>query len=65
MQEYEEIRRNLEKKGYRVADSQFYKIVALAKRKAIISGKGEKYIELLLPDVVKDYFFREAVNITI
>lgn len=65
MQEYEGIRRNLEKKGYRVADSQFYKIVNLAKRKAIISGKGEKYIELLLPDVVKDYFFREAVNTTI
>lgn len=39
MQEYEEIRRNLEKKGYRVADNQFYKIVTLAKRKAIISGK--------------------------
>ena len=65
MQEYEKIRRNLEKKGYRVADSQFCKIVTLAKRKAIISGKGEKYIELLLPDVVKDYFFREAVNTTI
>ena len=48
-----------------MADSQFCKIVTLAKRKAIISGKGEKYIELLLPDVVKDYFFREAVNTTI
>ena len=62
MQEYEEIRRNLEKKGYRVADNQFYKIVTLAKIKAIISGKGERYIGLLLPDVVKDYFFREAIN---
>lgn len=62
MQEYGEIRKSLESKGYIVADSQFQRIVSLARRKANLSGKGEKYIALLLPDVMKDYFYREAVN---
>ncbi|MCC8066392.1 MAG: hypothetical protein LIO94_04740 [Clostridiales bacterium] len=62
MPEYREIKDELENKGYVISDSEFDCIVEYARRKAETSGKDEGYLPLLIPDVVKEYFFRTACN---
>ena len=53
MQEYESVKQQLE----------FSCLVEYAKRKVKIAGKDESYIPILLPDMVKEYFFRMGVNL--
>lgn len=63
MQElFEEIRRDAEDDGYHLTDEEFEKLVRYAKRKALVSGKNEAYVPYLLPDVIKEYFGRRAIN---
>ena len=63
MQEYESVKRQLEKDGYKISNAEFSCLVEYAKRKAKIAGKDENYIPILLPDMVKEYFFRMGVNL--
>ena len=60
--EFPEAREELEKEGYILTDVQFLENVQYARRKAALSGKGEEYLPLLLPDVIREYFFRMALN---
>lgn len=62
MQDYEEIKKELEKEGYKFTDVEFSCLVEYARRKAKTAGKDESYLLLLIPDVAKEYFFRELVN---
>lgn len=59
---YADIRATLEDEGYRLADGEYMELVAYARRKAACSGKDESYIPLLLPDVIKEHFFRITFN---
>ncbi len=59
---YPEIRKKAEDAGYHMDDEEYGKIVAYAKRKAAFSGKGDSYIPYLLPDVIREYFVRVAIN---
>lgn len=63
MQEYGDVKIELEKEGYVISDSEFDCIVEYARRKAEASGKSESYLPVLIPDVVKEYFFRAAFNV--
>lgn len=63
MQElYEDIRKDAEKQGYSMTDRKFTELVQYAERKAAVAGKDESYIPYLLPDVIKEYFIRNAIN---
>lgn len=62
MQEYEEIRKECEKQGSKVDDEEFEDLLSYARRKADVLGKGESYISYLLPDVIREYLFRNTVN---
>lgn len=62
MQEYESIKQQLEKDGYKISNVEFSCLVEYARRKAKIAGKDETYIPILLPDTVKEYIFRKGVN---
>lgn len=62
MQEYEEIRKECEKEGCKVDDKEFGDLLSYARRKAGVLGKGESYISYLLPDVIREYIFRNTVN---
>ena len=62
MQEYEEIRKECEKEGCKVDDKEFGDLLSYARRKANVLGKGESYISYLLPDVMREYIFRNTVN---
>lgn len=55
--------RALEKDGYKISNAEFSCLVEYAKRKVKIAGKDESYIPILLPDMVKEYFFRMGVNL--
>jgi len=57
MEEFREIREKLEKDGYVLTDQEFEKILKHAERKVEIIGKDEYSISLLLPSMVKEYFF--------
>lgn len=63
MQEYESVKQQLEKDGYKISNAEFSCLVEYAKRKVKIAGKDESYIPILLPDMVKEYFFRMGVNL--
>lgn len=63
MQEYESVKQQLEKDGYKISNAEFSCLVECAKRKVKIAGKDERYIPILLPDMVKEYFFRMGVNL--
>ena len=43
-----------------MTDRKFTELVQYAERKA--AGKDESYIPYLLPDVIKEYFIRNAIN---
>ena len=58
----EKIRRDAEADGYRLTDEQFGKLVQYVRRKALVSGRNEAYVPYLLPDVIKEYFGRRAIN---
>lgn len=62
MQEYESVKKQLEKDGYKISNAEFSCLVEYTRRKAKIAGKDETYIPILLPDMVKEYLFRMAVN---
>ena len=62
IQEYESVKKQLEKDGYKISNVEFSCLVEYARRKAKIVGKGETYIPILLPDMAKEYFYRMAVN---
>lgn len=40
-------------------------MIEYAKRKVKIAEKDESYIPILLPDMVKEYFFRMGVNLEV
>ena len=63
MQEYESVKQQLEKDGYKISNAEFSYLVEYAKRKAKIAGKDESYIPILFPDMVKEYFFRMGVSL--
>ena len=64
MQNYESIKQQLEKDGYKISNAEFSCLLEYAKKKAAVAGKNEDYLQYLLPDIVKEYFFRMAVNMT-
>ena len=59
---YADVRAELEGRGLVLDDEEYLSLVTYARRKAEVSGKGEDYIPLLLPDVIKEHFFRLAIN---
>lgn len=62
MMNYPEIRADMEKRGYAVDDAQYEEVVAYARRKAAVSGKDESYMPYLLPDIIKEWVVRKAIN---
>ncbi len=64
MQEYESVKQQLEEAGYKISNVEFSCLIEYAKRKTKIAGKDEAYIAILLPDMVKEYLFRMAINMT-
>lgn len=63
MNDYEEIKKEIEKDGYTLTNAEFSCLVEYARRKAEVAGKDESYLPYLIPDVVKEYFFRAWVNL--
>ena len=63
MQDYREIRESMEKEGYKLQDGEYEDLMEYARRKAKAAGKDESYLPLLLPDVIKEYFFRAYINL--
>ena len=47
-----------------ISDEEAEKVVDLCIRKIKLTGQPEEYLELLLPDELKNYVFRRAVNAT-
>ena len=62
MRSYTTIREEMENAGYVLEDSEFEKVVAYARRKAEVSGKDESYMPYLLPDVIREWITRQAIN---
>lgn len=60
--EYNIILRQAKKDGYNLDDDTFEYLIKYAKRKAKVVGKDDSYILYLLPDVIKEYFFRDGLN---
>lgn len=63
MQDYREIRESMEKEGYKLQDGEYENLLEYARRKVKSAGKDESYLPLLLPDVIKEYFFRAYINL--
>lgn len=47
-----------------ISDEEVTAVVNLCMRKIKLTGKPEAYMELLLPDELKNYVFRRTVNAT-
>lgn len=47
-----------------ISDEEVEEVLALCRRKIRITGQKENYMKLLLPDELKNYIFRRAVNAT-
>lgn len=62
MEEYPDIRRQLEDDGLILTDEEYAYNLSYARRKAQVCGKGEDYIPLLLPDVIKEFLFSRYIN---
>lgn len=62
MSAYKNIRKKAAEDGYSVSDAVFGDLITYAKRKAEIAGQGETYIPILLPDVIKEWCIRNAIN---
>lgn len=63
MQDYRGIRKSMEEEGYKLQDGEYENLLEYAGRKAETAGKDESYLPLLLPDVIKEYFFRAYINL--
>lgn len=63
MQYYREIRESMEEEGYKLQDRKYENLLKYARRKAKTAGKDESYLPMLLPDVIKEYFFRAHINL--
>ena len=62
LMKFMEIREAMEAAGYKLDDEQYHEAVVYAYRKAIASGKDESYVPLLLPDVIREWVVRHAIN---
>lgn len=62
MQECGDVRKELEQEGYRLRDEEYQSLLEYSRRKIAVAGKDESYLPLLLPDVIKEYFFMAYVN---
>lgn len=62
MSVYKSIRKQTAEEGYSVSDTVFGDLVGYARRKAEIAGQGEAYIPMLLPDVIREWCIRNAIN---
>lgn len=60
--EYLDIRKELEKSGYQMDDNEYKEALKYAIRKAEVSGKGEMYIQYLLPDIIREWVIRKTIN---
>lgn len=47
-----------------ISDEEAQEVVNICIRKIEITGQPEEYMKLLLPDELKNYVFRRAVNAT-
>ena len=56
MQEYESVKQQLEKDGYKISNAEFSCLVEYAKRKVKIAGKDESYINVGYHE--NDFIFR-------
>jgi len=62
MVEYPEVRKEMEAKGYQMSDEEYENHIRYARRKANMAGRGERYVPLLLPDVIRENAIRTAIN---
>ena len=60
--EYQDIRRELEADSFRLEDEEYAEVVEYARRKAKTAGKDESYMPYLLPDVIREWLTRKAIN---
>ena len=60
---YQEIREKAETDGYKVDDDTFQELIEYARRKAKVAGRDESYLPFLLPDVIKEWYIRRAINV--
>lgn len=61
--DYQGIREKAEADGYKVDDDTFKELIEYARRKVKVSGYDESYLPFLLPDVIKEWYIRRAINI--
>lgn len=47
-----------------ISDEEADGVINLCKRKIALTGQKDDYMKLLLPDELKNYLFRRAVNAT-
>lgn len=47
-----------------ISDEEAGEVIRLCERKIEITGQAEDYMKLLLPDELRNYIFRRAVNAT-
>lgn len=47
-----------------ISDEEVEEVLRLCRRKIEITGQKESYMKLLLPDELRNYIFRRAVNAT-
>lgn len=60
--DYQDIRRELETDGFQMEDKEYTEVVAYARRKAKAFGKDESYMPYLLPDLIREWLTRKAIN---
>lgn len=60
--EYSDVRKMMEERGFALDDGEYQEVLAYARRKAECAGKGEPYLPLLLPDVIRERAFRSWIN---
>jgi hypothetical protein len=61
-EEADRIRKEMENQGYILSEPEYEIILGHTTRKLEVNGKDEEYLQYLLPDEIKDYFFRITVN---
>lgn len=60
--EYPEIKEQLEADGFSLTDEEYAKAVSYSRRKAEVAGENESYVPYLLPDVIREWSMRQAIN---
>lgn len=60
----ESVRKDAEQKGFILTGAEYEALLQYTARKCRLNGKGEDYLPILLADEIKDYFFRNAINVT-